>query len=203
MTGTALILAGIAVLALAWGGPLPALVPASFAAHMTLHMVVVGIGAPLVAVGLALRTPPTVAARIAPAAAAVLSVLDLAVVWGWHAPALHHAARSEPAILAVEQASFALVTLGLWFTAFAGPALAGALALFVTSMHMTLLGALLGLAGRTVYPGHHHDGAGPFGLSALADQQLGGAVMLGVGGVVYLVAGLALIARLLRRPAPS
>src|SRR5690606_27816267 len=163
----------------------------------------VGIGAPLVAVGVALRTPPTVAARIAPAAAAVLSVLDLAVVWGWHAPALHHAARSEPAILAVEQASFALVTLGLWFTAFAGPALAGALALFVTSMHMPLRGALLGLAGRTVYPGHHHDGAGPFGLSALADQQLGGAVMLGVGGVVYLVAGLVLIARFLWRPAPS
>lgn len=199
MRGIALVAAGCAVLAFAWLGPLPGLVPASFAAHMTLHMTVVGIGVPLVAVGLAMRLRPAIAA---PALAAVLSVLDLAVVWGWHAPAPHHAARGGGAMLALEQGMFALVTLGLWLTAFAGPALAGALALFMTSMHMTLLGALLGLAGRPIYPGHHGSDH-PLGLDALADQQLGGAVMLGVGGAVYLAAGLWLVARLLRRPAPS
>jgi len=201
MTGLALIAAGIAVLALAWGGPLPGMVPASFAAHMTLHMIVVGIGAPLLAIGAARRVKPDAAIRLSPAVAAVFSVLDLAVVWGWHAPALHDAARSVPLVLAAEQASFALVTFCLWFSAFAGPPLAGALALFVTSMHMTLLGALLGLGRRGLYAGHDH-GAGLFGLSALDDQQLGGAVMLGVGGVVYLAGGLLLTSRLLARTTP-
>ena len=199
MTGNALIVAGIAVLAFAWGGPLPGLVPASFAAHMILHMTVVGLGAPLLAIGLVMRFGSGAFAGIPVALAAVLTILDLAVVWGWHAPALHHASRTDGWMLALEQAMFALVTLALWVTAFAGPALAGALALFMTSMHMTLLGALLALSPRTVYPDHHpllH----PFGLGPLDDQQLGGAVMLGVGGSVYLIAGLFLVARLLRRP---
>jgi putative membrane protein len=71
----------------------------------------------------------------------------------------------------------------------------------MTSMHMTLLGALLGLASRPVYP-HHHGAEHPLGLTALADQQMGGAVMLGVGGVVYLVAGIWLMSRVLKRPVP-
>lgn len=207
MTATALILGGIAVLALAWGGPLPGLVPESFAAHMTLHMVVVGIGAPLVAVGLALRLKDSRRlVLLSPAVPAVLTVLDLVVVWGWHAPALHHMARAEPSVLAIEQASFALVTLGLWVTAFIGPALAGALALFLTSMHMTLLGALLGLGGRNLYPGHDTGGEvflGPLCLTPVADQHVGGALMLGIGGVVYLVGGLWLVSRVLRGPVPS
>lgn len=139
--------------------------------------------------------------RPAAAFAAVLSVLDLAIVWGWHTPVLHDVARGGSAGLWLEQGTFALVTFGLWLTAFAGPAIAGALALFMTSMHMTLLGALLGLAPRPVYPAHDHV-EHPLGLSAIADQQLGGAVMLAVGGVVYLVAGLWLTSRVLKRPAP-
>ena len=186
MRGVALIAAGCAVLA--------------FAAHMTLHMTVVGIGVPLVAIGLASRLPPMLG--LSPAFAAIMSVLDLAVVWGWHAPALHHASRGGGALLALEQGMFAVVTLGLWLAAVAGPALAGALALFMTSMHMTLLGALLGLGGRSLFPAH--DGAvGAICLSPVEDQQLGGAIMLGVGGAVYLAAGLWLVGRLLRRPAPS
>ena len=42
-------MAGIAVLLFAWAGPLPHLVPGSFAAHMWLHMLVVGIAVPLIA----------------------------------------------------------------------------------------------------------------------------------------------------------
>ncbi len=203
MTGAALILGGLAVLAFAWGGPLPGLVPGSFAAHMTLHMIVVGIGAPLLAIGLAARLRGGRIEDLPPAIPAILTVLDLVVVWGWHAPALHHAARSTPLVLGIEQATFAAVTLGLWLTAFAGPALAGALALFATSMHMTLLGALLGLATRPVFPGHHDHGGGFGGLSALEDQHLGGAVMLGVGGAVYLLAALWLASRILRRAEPQ
>lgn len=77
-------------------------------------------------------------------------------------------------------------------------ALGGAMALFFTSMHMTLLGSLLGLSPRPLYAGHH-GGDGWLGLSPLADQQVGGVIMLAIGGVVYLVGGLMLMARVLRR----
>jgi putative membrane protein len=200
MTPRLLIILGCAVLAAAWLGPLPRMVPDSFAAHMTLHMTVVGIGVPLIGIGLASLASKVLALRDARFIPIFASVLDLIVVWGWHMPALHHASRSEPWALAAEQASFGAVTLLVWLTAFAGPALVGAVALFFTSMHMTLLGALLGLSTRPLYPGHHHDALG--GLSALQDQQLGAAVMLTVGAAVYLGGALTLVARVLRRATP-
>jgi putative membrane protein len=61
---------------------------------------------------------------------------------------------------------------------------------------MTLLGALLVLAPRPLYP-LAHGGQGIF-ATALLDQQLGGTVMLAVGGVSYLLGGLWLTAGLLR-----
>ena len=74
--------------------------------------------------------------------------------------------------------------------------------LLFTSMHMTLLGALLALAPRPIYPDHHHPG-GWLDLTPLSDQQLGGTVMLAVGGIVYLAGALTLMARVLRRETAS
>lgn len=194
------IFAGLGVLLIAWAGPLPALVAGSFAAHMALHMSVVGIGVPLLAVGLAphLRSGAG-SALVLPI---VVSVLDFVVVWGWHAPYLHDLSRTEPLMLALEQASFAGIALLVWLVAFSGPALAGAMTLFFTSMHMTLLGALIGLATRPIYPGHSH-GTGWLGLDTVNDQQLGGVIMLAIGGVVYLGGGLVLAARILRQRSPA
>jgi putative membrane protein len=59
------------------------------------------------------------------------------------------------------------------------------------------LGALLALAPRLLYPRC----GGYFGLTPLEDQHLGGAIMLLVGGASYLLGGLFLTARLLRRAA--
>lgn len=198
--------AGLGVLLLAWAGPLPSMVAGSFAAHMALHMMVVGIGVPLLAAGIG----PWVAAsgwlRSQLALPIAVSIVDLVVVWGWHAPALHHAARMQPWALAAEQLSFALVSLLVWLVALASTtqtrrsaALAGAMALFFTSMHMTLLGALVSLAPRPIYDFHHAAAAMP----ALADQQLGGVIMLGIGGVIYLFGGLMLMARVLQLRAPT
>ena len=193
-----LIAVGAAVLVFAWAGPLPRLVPESFAAHMMLHMSVVGLGVPLVAIGLSAFATGSGWLRDLRVGALAAGLVDLVVIWGWHAPALHHASRTEPLALAVEQLSFAAVTLVIWFVAFTGPALLGALSLFFTSMHMTLLGALLGLAPRSIYAGHGHHSA--FGLDALQDQQAGGIIMLAIGGAVYLAGALVLAARVLRRP---
>jgi len=197
MRSALFIASGAAVLLYAWAGPLPALVAGSFSAHMWLHMSVVGIGVPLLAIGLAGRYRLALLARAPLVLPIAVSIADFVVVWLWHVPALHHASRGGGAWLALEQASFAGAALLVWLVAFAGPPLAGAFTLFFTSMHMTLLGALLGLAPRPVYPVHH--GAAWFGLTPLADQQVGGVVMLAVGGIVYLGAGLLLAARVLDR----
>ena len=53
MSERLLAIAGAAILLFAWAGPLPGLVAGSFAAHMTLHMTVVGIGVPVLAFGIA------------------------------------------------------------------------------------------------------------------------------------------------------
>jgi putative membrane protein len=148
---------------------------------MVLHMTVVGLGVPLVAAGIArAREWPE---QGWPALTVAASLVDFAVVWIWHAPALHHASRNHGAILAIEQASFAAAALLLWLTALTGPPLAGAMALFLTSMHMVLLGALLGLAPRLLYAGHA--GHGSAAADALTDQQTGGLVMMALGGVIY------------------
>ncbi len=201
-----LVLAGLAVLLLAWAGPLPSMVPESFAAHMALHMAMVGIGVPLLAAGLAPGMPRLGLISAHPVGPLAVSLADLVVVWGWHAPALHMAARGSSWVLAVEQASFALAAGLVWLTALCSQAerrgeaaLAGALTLFFTSMHMTLLGALIGLATRPIYA-HGHGGHGHW-LDPATDQQIGGAIMLVIGGVIYLAGGLILVARVLRRRA--
>lgn len=196
---------GVAVLAGAWLLPLQRVVPGPFSAHMTMHMAVVGVAAPLLALGMAASKFDPV--RLAPAVFAPIpaSIVELVVVWTWHTPALHHAARHIPWLTAVEQCSFLVSGLWVWLSAFGGQpserserGAAGVVALLLTSMHMTLLGALLALPPRPLYH-HPHDGHSL--LDPLEDQHLGGAIMLLVGGVVYLAGGLWLTRQLLERRA--
>ena len=196
------LLAGLAVLAAAWLGPLPVLAQRYFSAHMTMHMAVVAIAAPLIALGLGggrLDLTHRYPALFNPIPA---SLLELFVVWAWHAPALHHAARSSMGGLVVEQGSFLLSGLFVWVAAFGSESArsgaragAGVVALLLTSMHMTLLGALLALSPRALYS---HGVAGGT-RSPLDEQHLGGAIMLAVGGASYLAGGLWLSVRLLRQ----
>lgn len=193
---------GLLVLAGAWLGPLPGLAPHRFAAHMAMHIAVVAVAAPLIALGiggsrldLSRRWP----ALFSPLP---VSALELVVIWGWHAPALHHLARHTPGALALEQSMFLLVSLALWLSAFGGDAAqrsaraaAGIGGLLMTSMHMTLLGVLLALTPRALY-GHG-------GVAGLDDQHVGGVLMLLGGGTSYLIGGLALLGVLLRARAPQ
>lgn len=207
---TLALLAGLAILALVWGGPLPGMAAHSFTAHMTMHMSVVALAAPLIAAGIAsTRFDPTgrLPLLFSPLLAAML---EFVVVWGWHLPALHGAARAGGLLFVVEQGSFLTVGLLLWLSCLsraAGGGVAGALlgtlGLLVTSMHMTLLGALIAFAGRPLY-GHLHGG---YTGAVVADQQMGGVIMLFAGGAVYLAGGLFLMARVVlseetRRTAP-
>lgn len=189
--------AGVLTLVAAWLGPLPQLARSSFSAHMTMHMSVVAIASPLLALGLRETRFARLGFVSALYAPVVASMLELIVVWAWHTPALHHFARHGALGLFLEQGAFFLCGLLLWLSAFGGSETsrrgAGVIALLLTSMHMTLLGALLALAPRALY---HHTQELPG--AALADQHLGGVIMLIVGGVSYMAGGLALAVSLLR-----
>jgi putative membrane protein len=196
-----LVALGVLVLACVWVWPLPYLPVPPFSAHMAMHMAVVAVAAPLLALGLGggRWDPVRRAPGLFPAVPA--SVLELVAVWGWHAPALHHAARTHTGAFVLEQGTFLAVGFYLWASSVGGTqeqrrqrATGGVTGLLLTTMHMTLLGALLALTPRVLYG--HHPGEGL--LSPLHDQQLGGAIMLLVGGAAYLFGGVGLVADALR-----
>lgn len=187
--------AGLAFLAFAWFGPLSAWAHLGFAGHMAAHMTVVGLAAPLLAIGLAEPLARVEARARRLFSPIVASSVEMVTVWGWHAPGPHAAARGAPAMFAVEQGMFLAAGLLVWASALPADderAAGGVFTLLFTSMHMTLLGALILLSPRILY---HH-------AMTIEDQQMGGTIMLAIGGAVYLAGGLALMARLLKvRPA--
>jgi putative membrane protein len=185
-------IAGLALLVATWAGPLPRMAAGSFTSHMLMHVLVVAVAMPLIAASLAKPTPSRPLPFVFPL---IASIVDFVVIWVWHMPLLHFAASAYSSVMALQQASFAVVALFIWLVAFAGSPLAGALELFFTSMHMVLLGALLTLSQHPLY---NLLCLGGFGLDPLTDQQLGGALMLTIGGMVYLFGGLFFVQRVLR-----
>ncbi len=193
--------AGIAILAGAW---LLAASGYGMTGHMAAHMAAVAVAAPLLAIGLAgSRFDPATRwpALVAPL---TMSLVEMVVVWGWHMPAARAAVAVSAGALALEQATFVVAGLLLWSACLGtldapGSArrAAGIAAMLLTTMHMTLLGVLLALAPRTLFDTSGFTCLG-VSVAPLADQQIGGVVMLFVGGVSYLAGGLYLLSRLLR-----
>lgn len=189
--------AGSAMLVVAWF-VVPHLSLPPFTAHMASHMIVVAVASPLLAVAVAgSRLDPVARSpeRWSPIAAAMV---ELVLVWGWHAPTLHHAARHHAWVHVLEQACFLGAGTYLWLSSLGGTptqrrnrAPRGVAGLLLTSTHMTLLGAIITLSGRLLYASHH--APSPL-LSPIHDQQLGGATMLVIGMVAYLAGGLWLVA---------
>ena len=180
------ILLALALAAAIWALPLDAWAGAAFPAHMLRHMALVAVIAPLLVLG-----APRLADRIA-LSPLVAAAVEFVVVWAWHLPAAHALSFLRDAGFVAEQASFLAAGLVVWAGCLrAREPLAGAGGLLLTSMHMTLLGALLVLAPRDLYA--EICGTAP----DLGGQQLGGLLMLGIGTPVYLVAGLALSGRAL------
>lgn len=199
IAGCLVAVAAIVTLASTFGGR-------SFTVHMTVHMAVVAIAAPLIALGLTQMNVPTwrQPTWLTPVLA---SLIELVVVWFWHVPAVRAAADVSVTMALIEVATFLMAGTFLWCVCLnAGESgegrLAGTIGLLFTSMHMTLLGVLLSLAPRPLYG----EGAVTcFGveLSAAADQQIGGVVMLMVGAVSYLIGGIGLLVGVLRIEVPN
>jgi len=192
---------GLLILALIWLGPLLNDWRASFSAHMLAHMGVIAFASPLIAIGVPRRWRS--GASMPVALPLLASLVELIAVWGWHAPAMRAAAEASLTVTIAEQGVFLAAGILLWWSCLVRGgdrfhAGVGAGSLLLTSVHMTLLGALLALSPRPLY------GTGEvtcFGLvlGAGADQQLGGVIMLMIGAAVYLTGGIWLASRLLKK----
>lgn len=202
----AALVAGFALLFLLWAVLLPFADRSSFSIHMIAHMGVVAAAAPLIAIGLS-GTRFDFTARLVWLTPLIASLLELFAVWTWHIPALRALSEASVPFASLEQVVFLAAGLALWLSCLGGwPSgreerrLAGTFGLLFTSMHMTLLGALLSLSPRPLY-GEGEVSCFGASLTAAADQQMGGVVMLLVGAVAYLAGGVALLARTLNGPA--
>ena len=184
-------------LALVPTGGILAVLPLGMTGHMAGHMIAVAIAAPFLALGLSQgRFDPACLwpGLITPMA---MMLVELVTVWLWHLPALRAATMTSFPLLGLEQLCFLGAGLLLWSSVLrADHRAAGIGALLLTSMHMTLLGVLIGLAPRPLYAAADHHLAG---MDPLIDQQLGGVLMLLVGGASYFIGGLVLLASLLRQ----
>lgn len=169
-------LLGAALLAAIWLVPLAALL-GLFPAHMLRHAVVVAVVPAFVAPQLPARGAPPVL---------LAAAVEFALAWGWHLPVPHLLTLVSPAWFALEQGTLLLGGLAVWWSACVARPLGGAAALLATSMHMTMLGALLLLAGRELYA-----------YCDLASQQAGAMLMLAIVTPAYVAGGLLLARRAL------
>ncbi|MGR3825075.1 MAG: cytochrome c oxidase assembly protein [Salipiger marinus] len=179
-------LAGLGLLAVLWLSPLPGYAGGSMVLHMVLHLGVTAVVPALLA--------PRLPGPVGPVTLVLAAAAEMAVVWGWHLPGPHLWARLSETGFVLEQGSFLAAGCLLWAVVRGAGAFGGAVVLLATTMHMTLLGALIGLSPRDLYGGIC---AGHLGLTALEEQQVAGALMAGAGGALYLAAALHRLARAL------
>jgi putative membrane protein len=209
---------GMAALAIALVSPLDALGGTLFTAHMTQHVLLMGVAAPLLVLGTplvafmwALPQPLREAVGRVMArrgvragwrvitAPAIAWLLHAAAIWIWHAPQLYAAAVSSAVVHAAQHASFMGTAVLFWWVlrdrAAHGLAV---LYLFTTAVHSSILGALLAFAPSAWYAPYEAT-APVWGLTALEDQQIGGFIMWVPAGLVYFGAALVVLGMWLQR----
>lgn len=169
------------------------------------HILLMNLVAPVAALGLVrwalVRRAPVHGAIVPDRLAgglALATAVQIALLWGWHAPPVWLAAMETPLLHLAMQASLALAALWFWVAAIRAAVVGGwqpLAALLVTSKLFCLLGVLLTFAPSVLYGATHH---GPPAADRLADQQLAGLMMLLACPMTYLLAGVIVAARQLR-----
>lgn len=211
-------LAGWGTLFLALTSPIHELGEQLFSAHMLQHEILILISAPLMS---ASHPGATLLWAFAPRhrsgiggwvqriensrPATILTsplnawLLEAAALWLWHIPFLYQATLRSDWIHAAQHISF-LGTAVLFWSALYGVGRSamsyGAATLYVfgTAVHCSALGALLTFSQVLWYPAYMQTTAA-WGLTALQDQQLGGAIMWVPSGIVFIVVAMALMTR--------
>lgn len=199
--------AGEVILVIALVSPLDPLGETLLTAHMIQHILLTAVAPPLLVLGLPARAltwalprgwrrigtswPARATVSLAdflssPAPAAALSI---AVMWGWHAPALFEAALQDEVIHTAEHVSFFFTALLVWRATLSSHVtiLAAASLTLVVFMAGGVLGGLLCLAPAPLYDWYSNRPL-LWGITPLEDQQLAGLSMWVLAGGVYLAA---------------
>jgi putative membrane protein len=193
--------AGLATLGLALLSPIDTLSNVLFLMHMTQHILLVMVAAPLILLGLPElflrplvrnnRLKSILAGLTHPFVAFMLYNLTLVA---WHLPALYDAALQNRFIHDLEHAMFFYTAVLSWWPLLSPlrelPRLSypgQILYIFLIAIPSGILGAVLIFADHVFDPTY---AAAPriWGLTALADQQTGALVMLIPGKAIYLIA---------------
>ncbi|MFD1959204.1 cytochrome c oxidase assembly protein [Novosphingobium panipatense] len=186
----AALLAGLVLLPIGWG-----LSGIGMTGHMAGHMIAVAVSAPLLAYGLSGSSMDPAHRWPLLASPMTAMLLELVIVWTWHLPALRAAAHGSILVTGFEHACFLAAGLFLWTAAIHAPESGERHRRVVADVHAHDASGRTDWAGtKALVRGMHH---AP-GLDYLSDQQLGGVVMLIVGGVSYLAGGLVLLGALLK-----
>lgn len=215
-------IAGFSVLALALMSPLHQIGGALFSAHMVQHELLMAIAAPLLVLGrpavpMLWGLPGSVRKPVGKVFTTgllrgawrfltlplVAFLLHAAAIWVWHAPSLYDASVTNELVHTAQHLSFLGTALLFWWSVFHGRGNrksdgSAILWLFATAVHTSLLGALMTGSDSPWYAAYHDSTTMQWGLTTLADQQLGGIVMWVPGGVVYMIAALYLVLGFMR-----
>jgi putative membrane protein len=167
---------------------------------MTQHILLMNVAAPLIALGLTTFRPHTANhwnenGRLLVAA----SILQIALLWAWHAPPAISVANNRASMTLVMHLSLFLAALWFWYAVLGT---GGArrwqsiVSLLLTGKLFCLLAAILVFAPRPLYGVLGHHAVHPISVTtALEDQQLAGLLMIVVCPVTYVLAGVVLAAR--------
>ncbi len=212
---TAWYFGGIAVLVVALESPIDYYAERLFSVHMVQHVLIMLIAAPLLLLGrpvtLALmgtsrgvrkRAAAIAHSRYARALGSPVVGLGCfaVVLWGSHFTWVYDAALTNGSLHAVEHLAFLIAALLFWWPIVARDPGSARLSyparlfyLFLAMPVMSLLGFVVSSSDHVLYL-HYDVTAGALGVSALADQRLGGTIMWGAS---MLIGTLALSAVLL------
>lgn len=173
---------GWAVVSLAFVSPLCNVSVALFSARVAQHMVLSLLAAPLIAAGLSPLLPPRTSASALWGSCTSFAF----VLWFWHSPLPYDDTLHDNRVYWLMHVSTVLAAIMLWVAVFSSTGLTAFLALSITGMQMSLLGALLTFARSPLFLVHEFTTT-PWGLSWLQDQQLGGLIMWIPAGLLLTV----------------
>jgi putative membrane protein len=209
--------AGLASLFIALVSPVDAIGAALFSMHMTQHLLLMMVAAPLIVLGdpvtvtlwaLPLRWRRGVgltfrrtrwlrAAWSALTIAPIAWTLHVVTLWLWHAPIFYEMALQSELVHEFEHATFFITALLFWWLLFAphGRRLnigAKVAYLFAAMLQGTILGAVITFARHPWYWSYFGT-TKAWGFTPLEDQQLAGLIMWIPAGLIYLAALLPLL----------
>lgn len=168
----------------------------SHARHMAAHILVMNVGAPLLAtIGLTRWNVRVRGVRLL----WFVTFAQIALLWVWHAPVVQNLSPHSPNAMIASHTVLLLAATTFWMSllSLSGPSRWHALpALLLTGKMVCLLAALLVFAPRALYGSAAHAAHG------LDDQHLAGLLMLAACPLSYLVSAVAMTVQLIGTEEP-